>query len=166
MDLLSNKSDSQNTEQEGVLVFPSHVNRSYRSNHASAFIVETILLLVFVTLSMTTLTSLFAKSHSIGSTANETTAAIILATTGASNGAEDFSADPTGEAQSLTYYEESGEHFIETTSYKSGDYTVRRDITEEARDGGTMYTANIEVSRYNKVVYKLTTKKYLSEGRG
>lgn len=155
----------QNASKEQALLALAR-NRKNRVNHTSSFVVETLVLLIFLAISFTVISSSFAKAHSIGEEANETTVAIILATTGASNGAEAFESDPTGSSDTLTYYMAEGSSFDSVDSLRSGAYAVHRTIEAEQRTGGTLYYATIEVSHNGDSVYKLTSRKYVSDGRG
>lgn len=138
---------------------------SNRVVHSSAFVVETVVLLAFLAISLTVITSMFAKAHTIGQEADETTAAIILATTGSANGAEAFAADPTGKEDTILYYTVEDGSFSPVESYVSGNYAVRRTIEPKKTEGGVLYKANIEVSHMGKPVYTLTTSSYVSDGR-
>lgn len=116
--------------------------KSYRPSWSGvAFIVEAMLLLVFLIGSLALLTSLFASSVQRGNESRELTAAVALA----SDTAERFCADPAS---------------IEERFAKDG-LTVVCDVSDEARAGGVYYKADITV--YGKdatPVYTITTAVY------
>ncbi|MDO4502581.1 MAG: hypothetical protein Q4D06_05290 [Coriobacteriia bacterium] len=138
------------------------VKRGRSSWHGTALIMEAVMLLLFVTISLGVVVSLLAYSHSLGETANQGAYAAALASTGARNGAEAFSADPTG-MEETTYYQVEEASFTETSEYLSGAYVVNCQVEPEKRKGGVLYRATITVSRYNAPVYTLRTAKYVSE---
>lgn len=109
-----------------------------------AFIVESMLLLVFLVGSLAILTQLFAISMNNSVQSRTLDAATIAAT----SIAEHFAADPTGVQEST----------------QLGDLIVKCEVTETAREGGTLYNALISV--YDKgsgsVVYELPTACYES----
>ena len=123
-----------------------------RSPWASiAFMVESILLLVFLAASLAVLTSVFSSSLS-GSVESRTRDAAVIA---ASTVAERFAADPAG---------------LEPET-KLGDLRVASSVTSERRTGGTMYRADIAVYDASRAggeepVYTLSTSSYRSAGEG
>lgn len=133
--------------------------------HGTAFLVEAVLLLLFVTISLGVVVSLLGKSHLIGAEANQTTYAATLASTGARNGAEAFSANPKGVVET-TYYEVVNGVYAETDQYLSSAYTVTCKVKPKRMAGGTLYSAVITVKRHNVTLVQLDTAKYVSEGRG
>ena len=112
-----------------------------------AFLVEALLLLVFVTASFAVFTYLFATSSESANESKNLTDAVALASTTA----ERFAAEPTSV---------EGE-FIE------GGLRVVCDVRPEERPGGTMYHATISVSRSDSAdgsspIYEIQTSKYES----
>ena len=110
-----------------------------------AFLVEALLLLVFVTASFAVFTQLFATSSENANQSKDLTDAVALA----SATAERFAAEPTGVVGELT----------------DGDLRVVCDVTPEQRPGGTMYYATISVSRTDSpegssAIYEIRTSKY------
>lgn len=106
--------------------FSRTIQRKPRSSWSSvAFIVESILLLVFLVASLAVLTQVFATSltHSVESRTLD------ASTIAATSVAERFAADPEG-VQERT---------------QMGDLVVMCDVTAEQRNGGTMYYATIAV---------------------
>ena len=123
-----------------------------RSSWASvAFIVESILLLLFLVASLAVLTQVFTSSLSRSVESRTLDAATIAA----SSIAEHFSADPTG---------------VEETTHL-GDLDISCAVTQEPREsGGTMYRAVIDVYDVSGTgdaetpVYTLETATYQPEG--
>lgn len=119
----------------------------------AAFIVEAMLLLVFLIASIAVFTQAFALAAEKSAEADELSRAVAAA----SNVAERFAADP----QSVT------------SSSTEGDLVVLCDVTSEGRDGGTLYEATIEVYEANSAneasadgaepLYSITTARYESE---
>ena len=109
-----------------------------------AFIVESMLLLVFLVGSLAVLTQLFAISMNNSVQSRTLDAATIAAT----SIAEHFAADPTG--------------VQETTQL--GDLMVKCEVTQTAREGGILYNALISVydTGSGAVVYELPTACYES----
>ena len=120
-----------------------------RSPWASiAFMVESILLLVFLAASIAVLTSLFSTSLSSSIESRTQDAAVIAASTIA----ERFAADPAGVEPEI----------------QIGDLSVTTAVTSVRRTGGTMYHASIAVydasgSGGDEPVYTLVTSSYRSE---
>lgn len=124
------------------------VQRKARTSWSSvAFIVESILLLVFLVASLAVLTQVFAASL----TRSIESRALDASTIAAASVAERFAADPTS-VQERT---------------QMGDLVVVCDVTEERRSAGTMYDATITVydvgaSSTGDAVYTLSTSRYES----
>lgn len=132
--------------------------------HGTAFVLEAVVLLLFVALSMAVVCSMFAKAYEIDQEADTLTRAVTLATTGAENGAETFAANPDDESCPKTMtYSFDGESFTPQSTYVSGMYTVTRTVEADKTAAGTLYRARIDVSRYNKNVYSLTVASYKSK---
>ena len=120
-----------------------------RSSWASiAFMVESILLLVFLVASLAVLTQVFSVSLNRSVQSRTLDAAVIAA----SSVAEHFAADPENVDEEL----------------QLGDLRVTCVVSDERRSGGTMYHANIDVFDATEVgtgepVYSLSTSSYRSE---
>ena len=110
-----------------------------------AFIVESMLLLLFLVASLAVLTQLFSSSLSRSVESRTLDAATIAAT----SIAEHFAADPDG-VQERT---------------QLGDLFVLCDVSEQNRAGGTMYKAHISVidAATGKVAYEMDTSCYRNE---
>ena len=122
-------------------------HRSRSSWSSVAFIVESILLLVFLVASLAVLTQVFSASLSRSVESRTLDAANIAAT----SIAEHFAADPTD---------------VEERT-QLGDLMVTCEVTDEPRQNGTMYHATISVYDIGSggtggVVYKVETSKYES----
>ena len=107
-----------------------------------AFIVESMLLLVFLVGSLAVLTRLFALSLNRSVESRTLDAANIAAT----SIAEHFAADPAGVQETV----------------QLGDLTVRCDVVERERKAGVLYEATISVYEADgdKPVYELETSRY------
>lgn len=121
--------------------------RTRTSWSSIAFIVESILLLVFLAASLAVLTKVFSASLN----ASIESRTLDAATIAAGSIAEHFSADPAN---------------IEERT-ELGDLLIECDVTPEQRTGGTLYHATINV--YDKTgahgpdpVYTLETARYMS----
>ena len=124
-----------------------------RTTHTSwtsvAFIVESILLLVFLVGSLAVLTQVFTLSLNRSVESRTLDAATIAASTIA----EHFAADPSDVVDEV----------------KLGDLKITCQVTEEPRANGTMYLAHIDVydltgSSGDAPVYSLDTARYRTEG--
>ena len=119
--------------------------RSLSSWAGTAFIVESMLLLVFLIGSVAVFTQLFAASVDRSTSSENLTKAVVAA----ESAAERFSADPTGSAGTTL----------------AGDMTIVCDSTSEELAGGTLYHATITVFGPDQEtpVYVLETASYESE---
>lgn len=136
--------------------------RSQHTWHGTAFVLEAVALVFFLTVSLAVVTNLFGSAHKLGQTSNDLTCAITLATTGSENGAEAFAANPEKAFQGSLYYTYEGSTFHKVETYTSGLFAVTNTITSTPSEGGVMYTDTIVVTRFNENVYKLETKKFVS----
>ena len=112
---------------------------------SGAFIVESLLLLVFLIGSLAIFTQMFAVAAEQAAEGGTLSAAVAAA----GNTAERFAADPTDIA----------------TEAHEGDLRIVSDVTSEARAGGMLYHATISVFDANgsEPVYTVTTSRYVSE---
>ena len=112
---------------------------------SGAFIVESLLLLVFLIGSLAVFTQMFAAAAEQASQGGTLSAAVAAA----SNTAEQFAADPAS---------------VEPEA-QAGDLRVVSDVTQDIRDGGVLYHATISVFDANNAepVYTVTTSRYVSE---
>lgn len=132
--------------------------------HGTAFVLETVVLLLFIAVSMAVVCSLFARAFEIDQEADTLARAVTLATTGAENGAETFVANPDdANCPTTMTYSFDGESFTPQSTYVSGLYTVKRTVAADKTAAGTLYRARIDVGRYNDNVYSLTVACYKSK---
>lgn len=117
--------------------------RERRSWHGAAFIVEALVLMVFLIASVTVTVQVMSASHEHGAKAAELSTAIVLA----SNAAEAFAADPASGDLTVT----------------QDDYTLTRSVEREAQDAGTLYRAHIAVAHGSETIYELDTARYVSD---
>ena len=117
----------------------------------AAFLIEAMLLLVFVMASLAVFTQMFAASSQSANQGKDLTDAVAIAAATA----ERFAADPQSVA----------------SEFDQGDLHIVCDIRSKARDGGTMYYATISVSRLDSLaglpddaspIYEVQTSKYES----
>lgn len=123
----------------------SSVRTGQRTAWASAaFIVESMLLLVFLVGSLAVLTQLFALSLNRSVESRTLDAATIAAT----SIAEHFAADPNDVQEST----------------QLGDLIVKCDVTPEPRKAGTLYRATISVfdTSSGEKVYEMSTSRFES----
>lgn len=151
------------------VAFSTPQRRARQATHANwsgvAFRLEALMLLVFIMISMVIVSGLFVGSFLRGTAAEELLQATTLATGGAENGAEQFSADPTGEAETIGYYASIDGVQTKVDENYEGAYKVARVITATSTESGTLYYATITVERYDRLIYTLDTARYVSDGR-
>ena len=114
----------------------------YKPRRSSlAFIVESLVLLVFLIASLAVIMQVLAASANKATESRQLEQAVILA----SNAAERFSADPTG---------------IEETTMVDG-LALTCKVSETALAQGTRYEASITVFSENGEIYRLNTARYV-----
>lgn len=129
--------------------------------HGSAFIVEALVLLVFLIASLAVLMQVIGGAHERGEDADRLSNAIILA----SNDAETFAADPTAGDLVTTYALVNGELIVEAGNdapERADRYDVTRTVQAQAQQTGTLYEAHIEVTSDDVIVYQVDTARYVS----
>ena len=111
---------------------------------SGAFIVESLLLLVFLIGSLAIFTQMFAGAAEQATQSSMLSEAVAVA----GSTAERFAADPQG---------------IETET-QDGDLRVVSNVTQDERDGGILYHATISVFTANgaEPIYTVTTSRYVS----
>ena len=120
--------------------------RSLPSWSGMAFLVEAMLLLVFLIGSMAVFTQLFA--HAVDR--SESSRVLTEAVAAAENAAERFAAAPASAPAQV----------------RDGNMLVKGDVADEKTAGGTLYNATITVYRdgQDEPVYTIQTARYSSEG--
>ncbi|WP_080799635.1 hypothetical protein [Arabiibacter massiliensis] len=113
--------------------------------HGTAFVVEALVLLLFLAFALAMFMQLFGAAHARGVEERALTQAVLLAT----NSAEEFAAAPAEGAQ---------------TAEGEDGLVVEREVTGEKMAGGTLYEAIITVRRDGDEVYRLETSRYASDG--
>ena len=134
-----------NSLELGNALERKQVERASRSTtwHGMAFVIESLVLLVFLTASLAVFSLLLSTSHTTGSSTRELTTAVLAA----ENVAEQFSASPSSVHEETTI----------------GDNVVKTTVTPQSMDGGTLYNATIVVYQQGGEIYRLTTARYVSE---
>ncbi|MEG0071181.1 MAG: hypothetical protein RR671_03510 [Raoultibacter sp.] len=127
------------------------------ARRSMAFLLEALMLLLFLTISLTVFMQLFATSHIRSSEANELSYALVLAT----NDAESFAADPLARTQT-TFFETLDHRLVAVDAPTDSTYEIARNVRTEAREGGALYRAEIQVIRHETVLYRLNTARYIS----
>lgn len=123
---------------EAQITRPTHK----RAHGSMAFIVESLILLVFLVSSLAIVSQLLLASADKAVTSLHLENAVTLAT----NTAERFSADPSSSQLDAT----------------QDGLVATCEVTPQATDMGTLYTALITVSDDNGEVYSITTSRYVS----
>lgn len=108
-----------------------------------AFILESLLLLLFVSASLAVLMSLFVQANLLGEENVHRSEAIVVA----SNVAELFAQDPTSVAP----------------TFEQGGYHVTCETHSESTEAGTFTLAHIGVSLDDNLLYELSTGAYQSD---
>lgn len=129
--------------------------------HGAAFIVESLVLLVFLVGSLAVLMQVMGGAHERGIEADKLSNAVILA----SNDAEAFAADPSSGDQ-VTVFALVDETLVAEpgqSSENSDRYTVTRTVRENAEKAGTLFEAHIEVTSGDDLVYEMETTRYMSD---
>ena len=129
-------------------------NDSQHIKSTTAFVVETLILLVALVSSTGVLTQLFSRSIA----ASQQSERLCQAVNVAENAAEEFAADPAGVA--------AGKKVGRGVALKGRDgYRVSCETAQVERSAGTLWRAHITVSDSQGKVYSLDTSRYVSEVR-
>lgn len=129
----------------------SSQNDSRRIRSTTAFVVETLTLLVVLVVSMAVFTQMFSRATA---SADQSTR-ICHAVNVAEDAAEEFSADPVAVA--------AGNKVGSGVAKNGRDgFKVACNVSEDATAAGTLYTAHIKVSDRDGKAYELTTTRYVS----
>lgn len=122
-----------------------------RSNWSStAFLVESLVLLVFLIACLAVFTQMFAHSWLASSDASRLSAACVVA----QNAAEDFEANPQGVQNGA----------FDVNDADGASFHVSRTVESEATATGAMYTVHIAVSDDTGEVYSLEAQRYMEGG--
>lgn len=139
------------------LTLPQKKSQSNRHSwHGMAFIVEALVLMVFIVLSISVLIHLFGLSQNHSESADSLSSAVILA----SNEAERFSVDPS--INTSKCYRLEGAKLVEIPDPTRNDYIVTRNVVAEQQSAGTLYRADISVLKNGEVVYEIQSARYIS----
>ena len=129
--------------------------------HGAAFIVEALVLLVFLIASLAVIMQVIAGAHERSIEADRLSNAIILA----SNDAEAFAADPTSGNTGGEYVLVDGQLVQPEGPIDVLDksvYDLTRIVEAQSQPGGTLYTAHIYVSCGGEATYQIDTARYVS----
>lgn len=140
-------------------------SRERSSWHGAAFVLEVMLLVAFIAASLAVLAAVFSGAQMRGIEAIRLTDAVTLAASGASNGAEDFAADPEAayaEGTSTTYYAVAAGSVAPCDPSAANACEVTRVIDRNATQAGALYDATVTVTRDGEVLYELKTSAYVS----
>ena len=129
-------------------------NDSRHIKSTTAFVVETLILLVALVSSMGVLTQLFSRSIAVSQQSDRLCQAVDVA----ENAAEEFACDPAGVA--------AGKKVGRGVALKGcGGYKVSCETEQVKRSAGTLWRAHITVSDSQGKIYALDTSHYVSEVR-
>lgn len=140
-------------------------SRERSSWHGAAFVLEVMLLVAFIAASLAVLAAVFSGAQMRGIEAIRLTDAVTLAASGASNGAEDFAADPEAayaEGTSTTYYAVAAGSVAPCDPSAANACEVTRVVDRNVTQAGALYDATVTVTRDGEVLYELKTSAYVS----
>ena len=123
-------------------------------NASRAFIIESLVLLVFIAVSVALLMQLFTSAMSQEQQAHRLNDSTILA----QNTAEAFAANPQNVSR-VAYYDANA---TRVSAEDSSGYTVITNVTGEDTSAGTLYKADITVLQASTQTYDLSTQRYFS----
>lgn len=133
--------------------------KNTRTWHGSAFIMEALALLFFLTVCMAILMQLLSFSFHRAEEADALSNAIVLA----SNEAEQFAANPTS-VKNVSYFRLIDDVLTPLDQEEEGCYVVTNGVGASRGDAGTMYQDKITVSQNGESLYELETSHYKSSG--
>ena len=145
-----------------------------QSHRGTSFIIESLLLLVFVTASVAIVVQLLGYGYSQGVAADKLTSAVMIA----SNEAEQFTADPTMGSSEVLYIDADNgmQKVASRKSLKESDFEyngeaisandsnvfiLTRNIKKDSLNSGELYNASISVECQGEEIYFLDTSKYI-----
>lgn len=139
---------------EGAFAHTRHMNR--------AFIVESLVLVVFIAVSIAFLIQMFVAAGVSSSNAHKLDMSARLST----DTAESFSAAP--HAGTWTAYYDAEGHAIQSGTVDDGQiaWTVTTNGSAEKQTSGTLYHADITVTAHDGSTYDLSTERYVSSAKG
>lgn len=132
--------------------FSDYLGPNTRNNvrptwHGIAFIMEALVLLLFITICLAIFMRLFGNAEVIGEESSRLETAIVLA----EDAAESFAADPEAIGEGFTLYQKA--------------YTVECSGTSRQGRAGKLYTCDIVVCYKGEELYTLQTSRYVSENK-
>ena len=147
-----------------------------QSHRGTAFIIESLLLLIFVTASIAIVVQLLGGGYAQGIKADKLSTAVSIA----SNEAERFTADPAIKSREILYIEtDSGVEKVASKKSLSDEdfeyngerissedpnvFILKRKISTDTLTSGKVYNASIAVNCQGEEVYSLDTAKYVSD---
>lgn len=169
----SAKARRMESKFQSMLFNPSDATQPHRG---SAFIIESLLLLIFVTASIAVVVQLLGDGYSQGVKAEKLSAAIYIA----SNEAERFTANPESKSTETIYVNtDNGVQKVSSKKKSKSDdlefdgkkistddpdvFVMKRKITSKSLDAGKIYNASIVVNCQGKEIYSIDTSKYVSD---
>lgn len=140
---------------QAPLFLPKKKNSANLSTwHGKAFIMEALVLLLFLVISMTVLIQLFGSSQSHDKDAVALTHAVILA----SNEAERFNVEPSSDV--VEHYAVTDGVLKLSEKANENAFTVTRAVSPLPQENGTLYQATITIEQHGQVVYELESATY------
>ena len=125
--------------------------------HGRAFILEILVVMIFVIVSIAVLAQIFALAKHENDDSTSLSYAVIIAT----NEAELFAANPTD--NSVRYYQITNNALEETGNPDTDSFSVLKNTRTIRTEAGILYETNLEIVRHNQTIYSLTSARYVSD---
>ncbi len=125
--------------------------------HGRAFILEILVVMVFIIVSMAILAQVFAAAKSENEDAVSLSYAVMIAT----NEAELFASHPNESV--VRHYRITGAGFEPTETPDVNSLSVSRTVTPVRSGAGTLYEASITVTQHDEAIYGITSARYTSD---
>lgn len=125
--------------------------------HGMAFIMEALVLLVFLVVSVAILMQLFGAVRTHNEKASVLSTSILLA----SNEAERFTIDPVSDT--TQYYTLADGFFTEAEEETEGTLKVNRTVRPARTDAGIIYYATITVEQHDLIIYEIDSACYSAD---
>lgn len=133
---------------------PVHIRRTW---HGRAFILEILVIMLFIIVSIAVLAQIFALAKQENDDATSLSYAVIIA----ANEAEFFASNPTD--NSVRNYQITNEALETTESPAADSFSVLKNTNSVRTPAGTLYETNLEVVRHNQIIYSIASARYVSD---
>lgn len=139
------------------ITFPKQRNTdARRSWHGMAFIMEALVLMVFLVISTAILLQVFESSRAHNNEASSLSYAAVLA----SNDAELFHVSPISDNEA--YFDLKDGVLTPTEEPSDKTYILTRTVRPQQEANGVLYYADIKVEQSGEVLYELNSARYVS----